>query len=60
MTEAPSVAASSHDTLRSALAALLPEFRARAAEGEQLRAMPADLVRRAGRAGCSGSTCHGP
>ena len=38
------------DTLRSALAALLPEFRARAAEGERLRTMPADLVRRA-RAG---------
>ena len=44
MTDAPSVTASSHDTLRSALAALLPEFRARAAEGEQLRTMPADLV----------------
>jgi indole-3-acetate monooxygenase len=47
MTDAPSVTASSDDTLRSALAALLPEFRARAAEGEQLRTMPADLVRQA-------------
>src|SRR6202023_3627968 len=43
--------ASSDDTLRSAIAALLPEFRARAAEGEQLRTMPADLVRRAQAAG---------
>jgi alkylation response protein AidB-like acyl-CoA dehydrogenase len=48
MADAPD--ASSDDTLRSALAALLPEFRARAAEGERLRTMPADLVRRA-RAG---------
>jgi len=39
------------DTLRSALAALLPEFRARAAEGERLRTMPVDLVRRARAAG---------
>ncbi len=45
MTDAPG--ASSDDTLRSTVAALLPEFRARAAEGEQLRTMPADLVRRA-------------
>ena len=37
---------SSDDTLRSTVAALLPEFRARAAEGEQLRTMPVDLVRR--------------
>ena len=43
--------ASSDDTLRSAVAALLPEFRARAAEGEQLRTMPTDLVRRAQAAG---------
>ena len=35
---------SSDGMLRSTLAALLPEFRARAAEGEQLRTMPADLV----------------
>ena len=48
MADAPN--ATSDDTLRSALAALLPEFRTRAAEGERLRTMPADLVRRA-RAG---------
>ena len=48
MADAPG--ASSDDTLRSALAALLPEFRARATEGERLRTMPSDLVRRA-RAG---------
>ena len=45
MTDAPG--ASSDDTLRSTVAALLPEFRARAAESEQLRTMPADLVRQA-------------
>jgi alkylation response protein AidB-like acyl-CoA dehydrogenase len=50
VTEAPSVTANSDDMLRSTVAALLPEFRARAAEGDQLRTMPADLVRRA-RAG---------
>ena len=50
MTKAPSVNAGSDDTLRTAIAALIPEFRARAAEGEQLRTMPADLVRQA-RAG---------
>jgi len=43
MADAPG--ASSDDTLRSTVAALLPEFRARAAESEQLRTMPADLVR---------------
>ena len=50
MTQTPSMDASSDGILRSTLAALLPEFRARGAEGEQLRTMPADLVRRA-RAG---------
>jgi len=45
MADAPG--ASSDDTLRSTVAALLPEFRARAAESEQLRTMPADLVRQA-------------
>ena len=44
------LSASSDDTLRSAVAALLTEFGARAAEGERLRTMPSDLVRRA-RAG---------
>ena len=50
MTDAPGVNASSEDTLKNTIAALLPEFRARAAEGERLRTMPADLVRQA-RAG---------
>jgi indole-3-acetate monooxygenase len=33
--------------VRDALTALLPDFRARACDGERLRTMPADLVRRA-------------
>jgi indole-3-acetate monooxygenase len=49
MTDAAAVNAGPDGT-RSALSALLPEFRARAGEGERLRTMPADLVRRA-RAG---------
>ncbi len=39
------------DALRAAVADLAPDFRARAGEGEQLRTMPADLVRRAKAAG---------
>jgi len=39
------------DSLRSAVADLVPDFRARAGEAEQLRTMPADLVRRAKAAG---------
>ena len=35
------------EDVRNALTALLPDFRARADEGERLRTMPADLVRRA-------------
>jgi indole-3-acetate monooxygenase len=46
MTDATAVNAGPEGA-RSALAALLPEFLARAAEGERLRTMPVDLVRRA-------------
>src|SRR3974390_454769 len=39
------------DCLRRAVADLVPNLRARAAEGEALRTMPADLVERAKAAG---------
>jgi indole-3-acetate monooxygenase len=39
------------DAVRSAVAELTPELRARAAEGDQLKTMPADLVWRAKKAG---------
>ena len=39
------------DVLRGAVADLVPDFRARAGEAEQLRTMPADLVQRAKAAG---------
>jgi alkylation response protein AidB-like acyl-CoA dehydrogenase len=41
----------SRDLARRAVAELVPDFRARAGEGEQLRTMPIDLVRRAKAAG---------
>jgi alkylation response protein AidB-like acyl-CoA dehydrogenase len=39
------------DDMRTALARLIPEFRARAGQGERLGTMPGDLVRRAQAAG---------
>lgn len=42
---------SDYRTLKSLIADLVPEFRARAGEGERLRTMPADLVGRAKAAG---------
>ena len=60
MADMPAVNAGS-DSLRSAVAALVPDFQARAGEGEQLR----DDARRSGasgprRPGCSASTSPGP
>jgi indole-3-acetate monooxygenase len=43
--------AAQSDMLWSALGELVPDFRARAAEGDQLATMPADLVQRAKAAG---------
>jgi alkylation response protein AidB-like acyl-CoA dehydrogenase len=39
------------DSLRSAVADLVPDFQARAGEAEQLRTLPGDLVQRAKAAG---------